>query len=114
LAWPHSEVAVTGVIGGSLPPDVTIHLEQDGPRVKGSFELRGGAGFGRYSGFLEGRVGGDVLHFTVVGGTRDIFTGELTVKGEEMEGTFRGANVNNARIIVHRVDFSSGPKTERP
>ncbi len=102
----------TGTSAGRLTShDITLTLEQEGPRVKGSFML---GTPGRYSGPLEGRVGGDVLHFTVVGGTREVFRGELTVSGDEMEGAFGGADVHNARIVVRRVDSSSRPTSERP
>ena len=41
--------------------------------------------FGRASGPLEGRVGGDVFRFSVAGSQSETLTGEVTVSGDEME-----------------------------
>src|SRR5262249_17137357 len=73
--------------------DATLILEQQGPKVTGSVDVR--AGFlGRLSGAIEGSVTGEGFHFKQTSGTDPRVEGEMTVSGDEMighwaVGTFR-------------------------
>jgi hypothetical protein len=119
-------VDVTGVWEGTAPsPTLTrggvatrayFDLEQEGPQVKGKFQL-GFAPYGRFSGPLEGRVGGDVFHFRVIGGQGEISTGEVTVNGDEMEGTLTiPADIGGQtmRVLLRRSASPSRPPTQGP
>jgi len=82
-------VDVTGVrqgagfgSGNTSVGSVVLDLEQAGPKVTGRLAY----GFWA-SGPLEGRVGGDVFRFRTVGRTGEITIGELTVSGDEREGS---------------------------
>src|SRR5262245_45690464 len=101
--------------GGSIIHSVThLELEQEGPRVKGMLSTS----FGRASGPLEGRVGGDVFRFSVAGSQSERLTGEVTVSGDEMEGliTFpaSGAVRQTGKISVRRAPSSPRPSTLSP
>ena len=117
-------VDVTGVwegtalapLGASGNPAVRalLDLEQEGPKVKGRFQTS----FGRISGPLEGRVGGDVFHFRVIGGQGETLTGEVTVSGDEMEGLLTvpsmGGGSQTARISLRRGASPPRPQADRP
>ena len=94
-----------GGTGGSLPATrALLDLDQEGPKVKG--KLQTGSATGRSSGPLEGRVGGDVFHFRVTSSQGDTAPGEMTVSGDQMEGTFTihtSAGPQTARISLRRV-----------
>jgi hypothetical protein len=93
----------------------TLNLEQEGPKVRGRFDLGTGGYGGLNSGPIEGRVGGDVLHFRVMGGRGETVTGEVTVSGDEMEGMITTPRreltmphrIPNVRILLRRVDAPS-------
>jgi hypothetical protein len=115
-------VDVTGlwegtVAGGGDSPAIraVLDLEQEGPRVKG--KLQTGGATGRGSGSLEGRVGGDLFHFTVIGGQGETVRDEVTVSGDEMEGTFTlpiMTGPQTMRISLRRIDSPSRPRTQGP
>jgi hypothetical protein len=108
-------VDVTGVWqgtvqGGTGPGvairDVTLKLQQEGPKVRGTMAWTRG------SGPLEGTVGGDVFHFTVVSGGESS-GGQLIVSGDEMVGdvTFRAfEGSRTVRVFLRRADAPASPR----
>ncbi len=68
----------------------------------------------RYSGPLAGRVGGDVLNFTVTSEMGEGLAGELTVRHDEMEGMVRGAEIQGARVLLRRIDSPSRLQRDNP
>jgi hypothetical protein len=118
-------VDVTGVWEGTVGtggratlPDTRaiLDLEQEGPRVTGKLQI-GTLATGRNSGPLEGRVGGDGFHFRVVGGQGETLTGEMTVSGDEMEGTLTVMTTVErvpTRILLRRVASPPRPQADRP
>jgi hypothetical protein len=118
---------VTGVWEGTVPfgggpggegsghTRALFDLEQEGPKVKGKLQIGGATS--RYSGPLEGRVGGDVFHFGVIGGQGERLPGEMTVSGDEMEGTLTihiFAGPRTVRIFLRRVASPPRPQADRP
>ncbi len=116
-------VDVTGVWQGTVSggtraggggPNITLYLEQEGPKVKGRMELDlVGAAQGRGSGALAGSVGGDVFHFTVVSRFGEGSGGELRVSGDEMVGeatlpAFEGSQ--RVRLSLRRADAPASPR----
>ena len=91
-----------------------LELEQEGPKVTGMFSHPSAA----YSGPLEGRVGGDVFHFRVIGSRSSVvMTGEVTVIGDEMEGVLTvptlgggGGVPQTGRISLRRVPSPPRPQ----
>ena len=98
--------------GGTISPAMraVLDLEQEGPKVQGQLRTQGG----RNSGFLEGRIGGDVFHFRVINSANERLAGEVTVSGDEMEGTFTlltNTGSQTVRILLRRVSSPSRPQT---
>ena len=90
--------------------EVRLELEQQGPKVKGSFRQTG-AGMGGFglplTGPIDGTVRGDVLSFEL---TSLSAPGELTVNGDEMNGfiSLRGKQ----SISLRRVSTSPRPTSQ--
>jgi hypothetical protein len=57
---------------------------------------------------LEGRVGGDVFHFSVRG-ERNVWTGELTVSDDQMEGMVTTVGGQTLGLLLRRVSRASAP-----
>ena len=101
-----------GNVGGvpyASPGGILMELEQQGSTVKG-FIRYGGAtatsGGRVFGGPIEGAVTGDVFRFR---DTRGNAEGELTISGDEMNGT---ASISGTRpISLRRVDSSSPSAT---
>jgi hypothetical protein len=116
------EGTVSGAAGQSAEGARRAHvdLEQEGPKVKGTFRIEGGVASGnRNSGPLEGRVGGDVFHFRVRGGGGfgETLTREATVSGDEMEGTLTMqfmAGPQTVSVSLRRVASPPHPRTQGP
>ena len=114
-------VDVTGVWQGPVPGgaragggarNITLNLEQEGPKVKGTMESGDATGW-RGSGPLAGSVGGDTFHFTVVSHGGESSRGELTVSGDEMVGdvTFPAMEGSRTvRLLLRRVDAPASPR----
>jgi hypothetical protein len=106
---------VTGVWAGSMvspdgqpsvSQDVRLELQQQGPRVIGSF--RGGLIGASVRGSIpiEGSVAGDLFTFKDARGT---LTGELTVNADEMRGQGILGNSRPVTFDLRRVDASPPP-----
>ncbi len=98
-AWEGIMTTATGA--PSATNQVRFDLEQEGPKVKGSFQgaLYSIAPLGTL--LIEGSMAGDVFTFR---DARGMLTGELTVSGDEMTG--KGVVGNNRQVVIHlrRVD----------
>jgi hypothetical protein len=102
--------SLRAVAAGGTFAELTLDLQQEGPKVKGV--LRGLAplsiGTSPVAGPVEGSVAGDVFTFRQTNGS---MSGELRVRGDEMAG-----DVSSGRIfpmVLKRVDScapSSSPK----
>jgi hypothetical protein len=57
---------------------------------------------------LEGRVGGDVFYFTVRG-ERGVWTGELTVSSDQMEGMITAVSGEIIGLLLRRISPVSAP-----
>ena len=68
---------------GGAQRTATLELHQEGPKVTGTVSWVGFTRDG--SGPLEGRVSGEVFHFTVRSAA-GVWTGEFTVGDDKMEG----------------------------
>jgi hypothetical protein len=90
-----------GSIGaGHIVAEVRLELEQQGPRVTGSV-VQMGPGFGGHApltGPLDGTIRGDVFSFAL---RNTSVQGELTVKGDEMNGFvgLRGKQIASLRRV---------------
>ena len=83
-----------------------FNLEQEGLRVTGSVRPSSGASqYWLQPGPIRGSVAGDVFRFT---DSRDYLEGEVTVSGDEMNGTAR-LRGSQEPIYLRRVDPSSPP-----
>ena len=95
-----------GRTGGAAlgnPGEYRLELKQEGATVTAFISELGGSGTtGKISGPINGSVTGDLFRFK---STRGTVTGELTVNGDEMTGTW---STNTTRtIILRRADPSS-------
>ena len=104
--WTGTLSAGTGASGGSYGVFL-FDLEQQGATVKGIVrgDSRGLGAQGQSVGPIEGTVSGDVFRFS---DSRGILTGEVTVRGDEMDGqatSFAGTR----SFSLRRVDPSSRP-----
>jgi hypothetical protein len=91
-----------GVGGGG---EIRLELQQKGPTVTGQLRITGRqAGWPMPAGPIEGRLVGDVFTFT---DTRQSFTAELTVDGDEMKG--HASSATQFKVSLRRVDPSSPP-----
>ena len=79
--------------GGASHGPMTVVLEQDGARIRGSATI---GGFAAYGGAVEGAVEGNQVHVVYANGSGGL---ELTVKGDEMQGHGRGTG---NRILLRR------------
>jgi hypothetical protein len=102
------EGSVSGVPGYGSPRDLLFELVQQGATVKGFMRLPSGgsssaAGYSRVNpGPIDGTVAGDALRFRL---TNSSLEGELTVSGDEMNGT---VSISGTRpLFLRRVDPSS-------
>jgi hypothetical protein len=97
---------------------VILDLEQEGPKVKGTMQITPSLGPTRGSGPVEGRVGGDVLHFRVITTSGEPLTGELTVSGDEMAGTVTVptgvAGLRITPISLRRADAPESARRQSP
>ena len=84
-----------------------LELEQQGSTVKGSVRFTAGQSpaLGIVPGPIDGTMTGDVLHFN---DARRSLEGELTVRGDEMNGMLVGL-FGRRPLSLRRVDSSSGP-----
>ena len=90
-----------GTSGGmSANVEIWLELEQEGPRVKGSYRQKPDQST-NVSGPIEGTVSGDVFRYRLLRGSSDI---ELTVSGDEMNG-----QTSDRRFSLRRIDPSSLP-----
>jgi hypothetical protein len=93
--------------GTALRRLATFELHQEGPKVTGTVsvsELPLSSGAGP----LEGRVGGDVFHFTVRS-VNGVWTGELTVVDDQMEGLLTASNGQTMSLLLRRISPASAP-----
>jgi hypothetical protein len=90
------------VVLGSSHRDIVFELEQTGPTVRGLVRIS--TGVGTPPGLIDGTVAGDVFRFR---DSRGSFGGELTVSGDEMNGTVSFAT--QPPLSLRRVDRSSSP-----
>jgi hypothetical protein len=117
-AW---EGVVSGVAmaSGRHTLRALFDLGQEGPTVKGRAEIQSvweADPRGRNSGPLEGRVGGDVFHFRVTGGQGETVAGEVTVNGDEMEGTVTIHTLLAVKqtVGIHLRRVASSPRPQGP
>jgi hypothetical protein len=102
-----TSAALGGSYGGG---DFLLELQQEGPRVTGRFQAVGGPfAADRSSPLVEGRVGGDVLTFSARH-SDGVWTGELTVSGDQMEGDIRGGTGRSVRVSLRRVNAPESPR----
>lgn len=109
-------VDVTGTWVRSEGGWLELKLEQRGPKVTGTMQLKGGYGGSTISGDVEGRVAHDVLRFRQTSGPIVIPEAEMTVSGDEMTGRLPSAAVglgDRVAVVLRRVD-SSRPTMSRP
>src|SRR5262245_39950687 len=95
-------VDVTGTWERVSGQPVTFVLKQQGPKVTGFFMATGYNLLGWRP--VEGTVAGDVLSFRVQDG---LWTGDLTVTGDEMSGRVRVTAGGNIGIALQRINSSS-------
>jgi len=99
--WDGTMSAPGGAGGGG----VRFDLEQKGPIVTGQYRMVGRQSGGHLSpGTIEGSVAGDTFTFK---DKRGNLSGELTVNGDEMEGS--ASSVAKFKVSLRRVDPSSPP-----
>ena len=103
-------VDVTGRwVGSTENAWVELVLEQqEGPRVKGSMQIKGAKNMGNtFSGLIDGDVAGDVFRFR---DSRGNLEGNVTVgvSGDVLDGrvSFSGSSLP---IVLRRIDPSSPP-----
>jgi len=96
------------VSGGGRPP-LELELRQQGAKVTGVMKISpvGSASFGS-SVPIEGSLAGDVLTFR---DARGVYSGELTVGGDEMVGQIFGPG-GKRRASLHRE--STGAQSDSP
>jgi len=107
-------VDVTGTwqsTGGGL---LQLDLEQQGSKVKGSFQRRGlpQALGGSTSGAIEGTVAGDVFRFSQTSGTFGPIQGEMTVSGDEMSGKVTPNPIGSGVDTLRRVNSPAPPRSQ--
>jgi hypothetical protein len=87
-----------------------FNLEQEGTRVRGSWQRLGQVSGTNIttSGAVEGTVAGDVLTFS-----HGSVTGEMRVSGEEMSGSLLGSG-GNSPIALRRLDSLPRPTSRQP
>src|SRR5262249_22043302 len=106
-------VDVTGVwVGSTVRGDreIQLALEQQGPKVNGSFRPLGPAlaVLPWSEGPIEGTVAGDVFSFRLTNATA---SGEVTVSGDEMNGY---VSIGSPFPIFLRRVSSSPPASSKP
>jgi hypothetical protein len=94
----------TGRTRGGRP---TFNLHQEGPKVTGTVSFSASPVFAA-PGLLEGRVGGDVFHFSVRS-EQGIWTGEFTVGDGEMEGVVTWWNGDRFGLLLRRTSPARAP-----
>jgi hypothetical protein len=107
-------VDVTGMWRSS-DGNLELKLEQQGAKVTGSMDyISADAAVGpvsRFSGTIEGSVGGDRFRFKQTSG-RDIrYEGEMTVAGDEMIGSARSVLGSRGEVRLRRLDSSAPPRS---
>jgi hypothetical protein len=100
--WAGSMVSPDGQ--PSVSQDVKLELQQEGPKVIGSFRMGYLGASVRGSVPIEGSVAGDVFTFKDARGT---LAGDLTVNGDEMKGRGIFGNSRPVTFNLRRVDASS-------
>ncbi len=103
-AWAGTMISPGGQ--PAVSQDVKLEMQQQGPRVVGTF--RGGMTGANVRGSIpiEGSVAGDVFTFKDARGT---LAGELTVNGDEMRGRGVFGNSRPVTFNLRRVDASPPP-----
>jgi hypothetical protein len=84
-----------------------FNLRPEGPKVTGTVSATVMGGRYPGAGPLEGRVGGDVFYFTVRGEER-VWTGELTVSNDQMEGMIIYGHQRYG-LLLRRISPASAP-----
>jgi len=101
-----------GRTGGAAyvnPGEYWLELKQEGATVTGFLTEAGVSGnTGRVSGPIDGSVAGDLFRFKNTSGT---VTGELTVNGDEMTGTWSTLTTRSAST---RRAMPSGSRSAEP
>jgi hypothetical protein len=109
-------VDVTGTWRSTEGTLVELVLEQQGPKVKGSYQIAFTTGtITISSGTIEGTVTGDVFQFRQTSSvTYGSVQGEMTVSGDEMSGELRGPGFFHGRRdgSLRRIDSSPPPRSQ--